>query len=102
MSRSANRSEPGQGGLLRKHSRDGQRGQLGIEGDPNLPFDFGDKSLDELRARLEENELPVPDGFLGRSDAAEESDSVAEDASQAAETNGADEEESVTEFSKED
>ena len=63
---------------------------------------FGDKSLDELRARLEENELPVPDGILGRSDAAEESDSVAEDASQAAETNGADEEESVTEFSKED
>ena len=63
---------------------------------------FGDKSLDELRARLEENDLPVPDSFLGRSDAPEESESVAEDAGQAAEAEGAGEEESVTEFPKED
>jgi len=63
---------------------------------------FGDKSLDELRARLEENDLPVPDSFLGRSDAPEESESVAEDADQATEVEGAEEEEAVTEFPKED
>ncbi len=27
---------------------------------------FGEKSLEELRARLEENNLPVPDSFLGK------------------------------------
>lgn len=63
---------------------------------------FGDKSLDELRARLEENDLPVPDSLLGRSDAPEESESVAEDAGQATEVEGAEEEEAVTEFPKED
>ena len=63
---------------------------------------FGDKSLDELRARLEENDLPVPDSLLGRSDAPEESESVAEDAGQATEVEGAGEEEAVTEFPKED
>jgi DNA-directed RNA polymerase subunit alpha len=63
---------------------------------------FGDKSLDELRARLEENDLPVPDSLLGRSDAPEESESVAEDAGQATEVEGAEEEEAVTGFPKED
>ena len=63
---------------------------------------FGDKSLDELRARLEENDLPVPDSLLGRSDAPEESESVAEDAGQATEVEAAEEEEAVTEFPKED
>jgi len=66
---------------------------------------FGEKSLDELRARLEEIDLPVPDSFLGRSDDAEASDSAADDAAQTDDASGAEEvaeEESVTEFPKED
>jgi DNA-directed RNA polymerase subunit alpha len=66
---------------------------------------FGEKSLDELRARLEENDLPVPDSFLGRSDDAKASDSTADDAAQTDDASGAEEaaeEESVTEFPKED
>ncbi len=62
---------------------------------------FGDKSLDELRARLEENDLPVPDSFLGRSDDAEEPEGAAAEV-QADDSGDAAEEETVTEFPKED
>jgi DNA-directed RNA polymerase subunit alpha len=62
---------------------------------------FGDKSLDELRARLEENDLPVPDSFLSRGEDADESESVGDNDNQADDADSADEE-PVTEFPKED
>jgi len=62
---------------------------------------FGDKSLDELRARLEENDLPVPDSFLSRGVDADESESVGDNDNQADDADSADEE-PVTEFPKED
>lgn len=65
---------------------------------------FGEKSLDELRARLEENDLPVPDSFLGRGEDADESDNAAGAAGQADDADSTEDadEESVTEFPKED
>ena len=64
---------------------------------------FGEKSLEELRARLEENNLPVPDSFLGRGEDAEASDNTADDVAPPDDASDAEEdEESVTEFPKED
>ena len=66
---------------------------------------FGEKSLGELRARLEDNDFPVPNSFLGRSEDAVASEIAADDAALADDVSGAGEdveEESVTEFPKED
>ena len=66
---------------------------------------FGEKSLAELRARLEENDLPVPDSFLERDEDAEDSDTATDAGSQSNDAAGVennDDEESVTEFPKED
>ena len=41
---------------------------------------FGEKSLDELRARLEDNEFPIPDSFLGHSEAAVPAGAAEDDA----------------------
>lgn len=64
---------------------------------------FGDKSLDELRARLGDNDLLVPDSFLGRSEGVEPA-SAAEDDAQADTVDEAEGEEgeSAAESPKED
>ena len=63
---------------------------------------FGEKSLDELRVRLEDNDFPVPDSFQERNEELAKPESAPEDTEHHTDAHSADEVESVTEPSKED
>ena len=62
---------------------------------------FGEKSLNELRVRLEDNDFPVPDSFQEPSGELAEPESASEDTEHHADAHSADEVESVTDDSKE-
>ena len=63
---------------------------------------FGEKSLNELRARLEENDFPVPDSFQEQSGESVEPETVPEYADHDDDLQSSDEVDSVTEDSKGD